>query len=91
MNFENIRKTIDRMVEDKIISEQEADIVARMVSDYYEAWRSEREAKVKKMIKEWELIMSEDDKSLYSLGLRRALDIFMDDPRSAYYDIENHK
>jgi len=30
---------------------------------------------LQEMVKEWEAGMGEDDKSLYSLGLRRAIDI----------------
>lgn len=37
-------------------------------------WRNTVDAKVQEMIKDWEYRMP-DDKTLYSLGLRRALDV----------------
>lgn len=46
------------------------DEVARMFND----WQQGVDTKVSEMIKDWEYRMP-DDKTLYSLGLRRALDV----------------
>jgi hypothetical protein len=40
-----------------------------------EEWRSDVIVEMERLIKDWETNMGDDDKTFYSLGLRRAIDI----------------
>lgn len=44
-------------------------------------WFSEIESEIVRLIKDWEDKMGDDDKTLYSLGLRRALDVVRGEER----------
>jgi len=50
------------------------ELVERMVDQIASRWISEVESEIQTLIKDWETKM-EDDNTLYSLGLRRALDV----------------
>jgi gas vesicle protein len=56
---------------DKPTVEQVAEAVANPVEDFV----SSIEKQLMDLIKDWEEKMSDDDRTLYSLGLRRALDV----------------
>lgn len=49
--------------------------VARVFNKENTAWRVAIAAQLRDMVEEWEESMGQDDKSLYSLGLRRAIDL----------------
>ena len=49
-------------------------LVERVISGVISEWIDDVEEEIQYLIKDWEVKM-EDDKSLYSLGLRRALDV----------------
>jgi hypothetical protein len=50
------------------------EMVERIVDQTVSGWVDEVESEIQTLIKDWELKMENDD-SLYSLGLRRALDV----------------
>jgi hypothetical protein len=50
------------------------ELVKRMVDQTISGWVDEVESEIQTLIKDWEVKMENDD-SLYSLGLRRALDV----------------
>jgi len=50
------------------------EMVERMVDQVVSRWLGEVESEIQTLIKDWETKM-EDDNTLYSLGLRRALDV----------------
>lgn len=43
--------------------------------DRVDTWLREKTAQMRKLIDEWESVMDEGDRTLYTLGLRRAIDI----------------
>jgi hypothetical protein len=49
-------------------------LIERVISGMIFEWVDEVEDEIQSLIKDWEAKM-EDDNSLYSLGLRRALDV----------------
>lgn len=46
-----------------------------VVKNHFEVWQSQVIDSLKEMIDKWEESMGDDDDSLYSLGLRRAIDV----------------
>lgn len=50
------------------------ELVERMVDQVVSRWLGEVESEIQTLIKDWEAKMEEDN-TLYSLGLRRALDV----------------
>jgi hypothetical protein len=48
----------------------------------FDAWKNGILSEIKTMIKNWEDVMAEDDKTYYSLALRRVYDMI--DGRSAF-------
>lgn len=46
-----------------------------LVDEEVDGWRSRTAAELKRMAREWEATMGDDDRTLYSLGLRRAIDV----------------
>lgn len=48
----------------------------RAIETVMDEWYEDIDIKLNSMIKDWEYRMPEDDKTLYSLGLRRAQDVF---------------
>jgi hypothetical protein len=50
------------------------DLLARLVNTVVENWYLEIDDQLKKLITDWEAAMGDDDKTLYTLGVRRALD-----------------
>lgn len=56
---------------DKLTVEQIAEAVVTPVNTFVESIENQ----LTELIKDWEEKMSDDDRTLYSLGLRRALDI----------------
>jgi len=50
------------------------ELVERMVDQLVSRWLGEVESEIQTLIKDWETKMEGDD-TLYSLGLRRALDV----------------
>ena len=49
--------------------------VSRIVESRVEGWRFGCITQLETMVKEWEETMGDSDQSLYSLGLRRAIDV----------------
>jgi hypothetical protein len=63
--------TVAAVNSDKLTVEQIAEAVVTPVSTFVESIENQ----LTELIKDWEEKMSDDDRTLYSLGLRRALDI----------------
>ena len=49
--------------------------VSQVVEANTNNWIDSKVQKLEEMIREWELSMDDSDKTLYSLGLRRAVDV----------------
>lgn len=48
---------------------------ASVISSNVQDWTNSKISKIEEMISEWELTMGDEDKTFYSLGLRRAIDV----------------
>lgn len=49
-------------------------LLSKLINTIVENWYTQIDEDLKKMIVDWEKAMGDDDKTLYSLGVRRALD-----------------
>ena len=78
--------TNEEMLKDKIIGTMSLladkndwpikfEMLEKLVSTAVHDWYSDIVQQLVSMIKEWEEKMGDDDKTLYTLGVRRALDI----------------
>lgn len=63
------------MVAEQMVAPEAAVILTDKVSEILEEYGQEIAGKLQSMITDWESVMDEDDKTLYSLGLRRAVDV----------------
>jgi hypothetical protein len=52
------------------------ELVERMVDQVVSSWYDEVDGRLTDLIKTWEDKMGDDDKTLYTLGIRRAQDLF---------------
>lgn len=58
------------------------EMVERLIETAVHDWLSDIDQQLVKMVKDWEEKMGEDDKTLYTLGVRRALDIVRGEERT---------
>jgi len=63
------------MIAEQLLTPEAATILTERFVQLMESYSEEIADRFTLMIDEWESAMSEDDKTLYSLGLRRARDI----------------
>lgn len=68
----DLQSSLDRMTEDR-------DRYKKLVEENLSIgmWKEEVQDKLLHIIKVWETKMGDEDKTLYTLGVRRALDIVM--------------
>lgn len=75
---DEIRRVLLNYVMNQKLNEQvmlELDITLKQVVDN---WIESKKATLQDMVTKWEETMGTDDSSLYSLGLRRAIDVITD-------------
>ena len=53
--------------------------IAGVVGDNVESWLQDKTEKLDSMVQEWEATMGDGDKTFYSLGIRRAIDVIRDE------------
>lgn len=58
------------------------EMVERLIGSAVNDWYSDIDQQLVNMVKEWEEKMGEDDKTLYTLGVRRALDLVRGEERT---------
>ncbi len=58
------------------------EMVERLIETAVHDWLSDIDQQLVSMVKDWEEKMGEDDKTLYTLGVRRALDIVRGEERT---------
>lgn len=63
-----------RVVDNKLTPEDLLEIT-KVVSDVFSDWQEKIVEQIQHKISDWEATMGDEDKTYYSLGLRRALDI----------------
>lgn len=54
--------------------------LVKAVTEDIEKWKQSKLDKLQQMVSEWETSMGDEDKTFYTLGLRRAMDIISDEP-----------
>lgn len=72
------QKSLLPMVAEQLIAPEAAVMLTEKVVEALSDYSEEIAEKLRTMISEWESVMDEDDKTLYSLGLRRAVDIVLE-------------
>lgn len=68
----------DKLISDLQLVGSDTQLVSFIVEDHHK----DIEQEIISLIKDWEEKMGEDDKTLYSLGLRRALDVVRGEERT---------
>lgn len=53
--------------------------VRQVIDSNVEAWTQAKVETLEEMVADWERVMEDDDKTLYSLGLRRAVDVIREE------------
>ena len=66
------------MVAEQLIAPEGAVILTDKLVEILENYGEELAGKLQTMITEWEAVMDEDDKTLYTLGIRRAVDVILE-------------
>jgi hypothetical protein len=73
--IESINSKLRQLVSERAITPESMLKVSQSVQEGISEWTESVTAQITSMISEWEASMGEDDKTFYSLGLRRAIDI----------------
>lgn len=75
---DEIRKTLMSYVVQGKLHEQVMLELDVKFKEMFDSWVETKTSKLKEMVKSWEDSVGEEDNSLYSLGLRRAVDVLTD-------------
>ena len=73
--IESINSKLRQLVSERAITPESMLRVSQSVQEGISEWTESVTAQITSMISEWESSMGEDDKTFYSLGLRRAIDV----------------
>ena len=73
--IESINSKLRQLVSERAITPESMLKVSQSVQEGISEWNESVTAQITSMITDWESSMGEDDKTFYSLGLRRAMDI----------------
>ena len=73
--IELINSKLRQLVSERAITPESMLKVSQSVQEGISEWTESVTAQITSMITDWESSMGEDDKTFYSLGLRRAMDI----------------
>jgi len=73
--MESINSKLRQLTLERTITPESMLKVSQTVQEGISEWTELVTAQITSMISEWEASMGEDDKTFYSLGLRRAIDI----------------
>ena len=71
---ELIKSDLVRMIHTDGLHEMTALKISNAVNDRLDEWVEQTTNTLRRMVVEWEAAMGENDRSFYSLGLRRAID-----------------
>lgn len=61
--------------------------LVKIITDDIELWKNSKLEQLEQMVQDWEASMGEDDKTFYSLGIRRAMDVISEEPSLAQLPI----
>lgn len=70
-----LRERLMALASTKEVTPEQFQKIYSVVSETVEQWKSEKIAELEDMVREWESSMGADDKTFYSLGIRRAIDV----------------
>jgi hypothetical protein len=73
--MESINSKLRQLVSESILTPESMLKVSQSAQEGISEWTESVTAQITSMISDWESAMGEDDKTFYSLGLRRAIDI----------------
>jgi hypothetical protein len=73
--MESINSKLRQLTLERTITPESMLKVSQTVQEGISEWTESVTAQITSMISEWEASMGENDKTFYSLGLRRAIDI----------------
>ena len=71
---ELLRERLLALASTKEMTPEQFQKVYGIVIEVVDGWKSEKVSELEDMVREWESSMGADDKTLYSLGIRRAID-----------------
>jgi hypothetical protein len=71
------QKQLAPMVAEEIISPTASTMITQMVGDLLLDFANDAASQIEERYREWELVMDENDKTLYTLGLRHAKDMIL--------------
>ena len=66
------------MTVNREISPEAYQKIIQQVGDISDGAILDKDGKLEQMVKDWEASMGEEDKTFYTLGIRRALDVLVD-------------
>lgn len=70
-----LRERLMALASTKEVTPEQFQKIFLVVSETVEEWKLEKIAELENMVREWESSMGADDKTFYSLGIRRAIDV----------------
>jgi len=73
--MESINSKLRQLVSESVLTPESMLKVSQSAQEGISEWTESITAQITSMIGDWESAMGEDDKTFYSLGLRRAIDI----------------
>lgn len=76
---ELLRERLLALASTKEMTPEQFQKIYGIVIEIVDEWREAKISEVEQMVKDWETTMTSDDKTLYSLGLRRAIDVFREE------------
>lgn len=71
------QKQLAPMVAEGVISSTASALLSQIVGDLILDFANDVASQIEERYREWELVMDEDDKTLYTLGLRHAKDMML--------------
>lgn len=75
---EQTTNELRQLVQDGAITPETFVLITNLVEANFDNWIESKIEQLKTMVTDWEANMGEDDKSFYSLGIRRAVDVISD-------------
>jgi hypothetical protein len=75
---EQTTNELRQLVQDGAMTPETFVLITNLVEANFDNWIESKIEQLKTMVTDWEANMGEDDKSFYSLGIRRAVDVISD-------------
>jgi len=70
-----VAEGLRRLVRDGVLDPDQVQEIVAVTDEVISAWVSDLAARLTAMAVEWETVMGDDDRTYYSLALRRAVDV----------------